>query len=480
MKTVIIGAGFTGDLLARTLIADGGKVVLIDRDSERVRSAGDHLDCTVIDADGSSLDVLEKAGISSADALVTVTGDDETNMIICSLVDAVYPDILKIARVRDYDHYMRVLEVSRRRRDRRGDASQPIFGIDHIVNPDVSAAGSIIRAMEFGATGAVIDVDEDYCIAVLTLREGCPLDGRSLREISSLEGWGFLAAFAETGGEASIPRGGTVLRAGDHVGILVRKDGLDDLLPFAGVKAAPMDRVAVFGADNVGALTVAAQTESSQSFWYRLLGLGRSKRRRLTVIDRDMQRCRVLSEKFPEARILNGDITDDGLLQDEGICDCDMMIAASGNYERNLMTAAYMKLRGVGKVIALTSDSAFDAIAAKLGVDVTVPMRDVVIDTIVSHLRGRNIKSVHSVGSRKYEIVSCLVSGMSDVAGKTLRDIDGLEDSLVLLVRRPGSEDSEIPNGDTVLEEGARAVLIVPAGEKKVVRMFAGRPEMSA
>ena len=156
------------------------------------------------------------------------------------------------------------------------------------------------------------------------------------------------------------------------------------------------------------------------------------------------------------------------------------MIAASGNYERNLMTAAYMKLRGVGKVIALTSDSAFDAIAAKLGVDVTVPMRDVVIDTIVSHLRGRNIKSVHSVGSRKYEIVSCLVSGMSDVAGKTLRDIDGLEDSLVLLVRRPGSEDSEIPNGDTVLEEGARAVLIVPAGEKKVVRMFAGRPEISA
>jgi trk system potassium uptake protein TrkA len=241
-----------------------------------------------------------------------------------------------------------------------------------------------------------------------------------------------------------------------------------------------MDRVAIFGADNVGALTVAAQMEGSQSFWYRLLSLGRSKRRQLLVIDRDLQRCRGLSEKFPQVRILNGDITDDGLLQDEGVCSCDLLIAASGNHERNLMTAAYMKLRGVGKVIALTSDSAFDGIAAKLGVDVTVPMRDVVIDTIVSHLRGRNIKSVHSVGARKYEIVSCSVSPQSKAVGKSLREIGRIEDSLVLLVRQPESEISEIPNGATVLNSGAQAVLVVPAGETKVLGMFAGKPEILA
>jgi trk system potassium uptake protein TrkA len=480
VKIVIIGAGFTGGLLAKALIADGNKVVLVDSDTERVRSAGDHLDCTVIEADGTHLDVLEKAGIASADALVTVTGDDETNMIICSLVDAVYPDVFKIARVRDYDHYMRVLEVTRRRRDSAGEDANPMFGIDHIVNPDVSAAGSIVRAMEMGASGTVIDVDGTYSIAVLPLSEGCRLDGRRLRELPALEGWNFLVAFVESGGDASLPNGETMLKAGDHVGILARREESEDLLKFTGASSAPMDRVAIFGADNVGALTVAAQMEGSQSFWYRLLSLGRSKRRQLLVIDRDLQRCRGLSEKFPQVRILNGDITDDGLLQDEGVCSCDLLIAASGNHERNLMTAAYMKLRGVGKVIALTSDSAFDGIAAKLGVDVTVPMRDVVIDTIVSHLRGRNIKSVHSVGARKYEIVSCSVSPQSKAVGKSLREIDGLGDSLVLLVKQPGSDVAGIPNGDTVMEEGALAVLIVPGGDTKVVRMFAGRPEMPA
>ena len=480
MKIVIIGAGFSGSQLAKTLIAEGNKVVLVDRSAERVRSAGDQLDCTVIEADGSNLEVLEKAGISSADALVTITGDDDTNLIICSLVDAVYPETLKIARVRDYEHYMRVLEVTRRRRDNPDAASHPMFGVDYIVNPDVEAAGRIMRAMEIGATGASIDLNDEYNIVVLPVAEGSRMAGKSLKDLAALEDWNFLAAFIESDGEASLPGGDNVFRAGDHVGILARKEDTAKLLEFTGADSAPMERVAIFGADNVGALTVAAQAESSQSFWYRLLSLGRSKRKRLMVIDRDVQRCRDLAEKFPEARILNGDITDDGLIQSEGVCGCDLVVAASGNYERNLMTAAYLKLRGVGKAIALTSDSAFDEIAGKLGIDVTVPMRDVVIDTIVSHLRGRNVKSVHSVGARKYEIVSCEVSQESRFAGKSLREIGRIENSLVLLVRQPGSETSEIPNGATVLNGGAQAVIIVPAGETGVLGMFAGKPEIQA
>lgn len=480
MKIVIIGAGFSGSQLAKTLIAEGNKVVLVDKNAERVRSAGDQLDCTVIEADGSNLEVLEKAGISSADALVTITGDDDTNLIICSLVDAVYPETLKIARVRDYEHYMRVLEVTRRRRDNPDAASHPMFGVDYIVNPDVEAAGRIMRAMEIGATGASIDLNDEYNIVVLPVAEGSRMAGKSLKDLAALEDWNFLAAFIESDGEASLPGGESVFKAGDHVGILARKEDTAKLLEFTGADSAPMERVAIFGADNVGALTVAAQAESSQSFWYRLLSLGRSKRKRLIVIDRDVQRCRDLAEKFPEARILNGDITDDGLIQSEGVCDCDLVVAASGNYERNLMTAAYLKLRGVGKAIALTSDSAFDEIAGKLGIDVTVPMRDVVIDTIVSHLRGRNVKSVHSVGARKYEIVSCEVSQDSRFAGKSLREIGRIENLLVLLVRQPGSETSEMPNGATVLNGGAQAVLIVPAGETGVLGMFAGKPEIQA
>jgi trk system potassium uptake protein TrkA len=444
-----------------------------------VRSAGDQLDCTVIEADGNNLASLEDAGIASADVLVTMTGDDEANMIICTLVDSIYPDIMKIARVRNYDYYMHTMKVKHRGREKSPAASRPTFGIDYIVNPDVEAARSIMTAMEVGAAGSAIEIGVGYAIVVLPLAEGCPLEGMQLKNLSSLEDWNYLVAFIDREGEAMLPNGETVLQTNDHVGILARKEDVSKLLQFTGSTAAKIDRVAIFGADNISALTVAAQMEKSQSFWNSIFNF-KKKKREILVIDKDPQLCREMSEKFPDARILNGDITDDGLLQNEGVCECDLMVAASGNYERNLLTAAYLKLRGVSKVIALTSDSAFDEIASKLGVNVTVPMRDVVIDSIMSHLRGRNINAVHSVGARKFEIVTCEIASKSKVAGKTLRDIGGLDGSLMLLVKQPGNDFSEIPHGGMVLQGGAQAVIIMPAGDSKVLRMFAGKLENPA
>ncbi|MBR3921877.1 MAG: NAD-binding protein, partial [Kiritimatiellae bacterium] len=314
MKIVIIGAGFTGSLLAKALIAERNKVILIDKSPERVRSAGDQLDCTVIEADGTDLDVLEKAGIASADALVTLTGDDETNMITCSLTDAVYPNVLKIARVRNYDYYKRTVDIVRRGKDRMSENGRPVFGIDHIINPDVAAASSISRAMEIGAAGSATEIEGGYEIIVLPVAEESPLSGKKLRELAAIPEWKYLVAFVESDGETELPCGDTVLNPGDHVGILVRNSEVLKLLRFAGVISTPINRVAIFGADNIGALTVAAQEDRKKAFWRAFLKLGKTKSRELLVIDRDAELCRKLADKFPDARILNGDITDDGFL----------------------------------------------------------------------------------------------------------------------------------------------------------------------
>ena len=101
-KVIVVGAGFTGLQLARTLVAEGVSVVLVDRDPEKVQHARSALDCTVVESDGNSPETLSEAGIASADARVALTDDDERNMIVCSLVDADFPDVLKIARVRNY------------------------------------------------------------------------------------------------------------------------------------------------------------------------------------------------------------------------------------------------------------------------------------------------------------------------------------------------------------------------------------------
>ena len=205
MTIFIIGAGFTGMQLAKMLVLERNKVVLIDNDAERVRNASDALDCTVIEADGNSIDVLEQSGIASADAFVALTGDDEVNMIACQLVDSAYPDVLKIARVRNYSYYSAVESASRRRQTSGTDTVLAMYGMDAMVNPDVEAASAIHRAIEYGAVGNVIDLKNGFMLTTLGVGADSILAGRRMRELPDLEGWDYTVAFSETETGAQIP-----------------------------------------------------------------------------------------------------------------------------------------------------------------------------------------------------------------------------------------------------------------------------------
>ena len=477
MKIFIIGAGFTGMQLARALVLERNSVVLIDNDPERVRDASDQLDCTVLEANGNNLESLEAAGIASADALVTLTADDEINMVTCSLVDAIYPRIQKIARVRNYAYY-KAADVARRRAKSVLPASRPLYGIDNMLNPEVEAADAISAALEHGAIGSVIELDADFGITTLSIGEGSPLAGLPLVELSKLEGWHYLVAFVESAdGVTSLPNGQTTLAVGDQVGLVSRLSEIPQLVAYTKTPQERLRRVVLFGADNVGSLLLARLQEKRRvSLWRRLFGMSSpDAHQKVLVVDRDAERCREAVERFPDMRVLCGDVTDEALLNEENIFSCDLLVAASGNYELNLVTAAYLKSRGVKKTIALTANSSYGDIARKLGVDVAVPMRGTVVDSIRGRLRGGRVEAVHSVCNRRFEIVEGYISPKSRVVGKRLQDVLDLGSFLVLLYRPTDGTAYEVPRGGTVLEADAHVVLITPAGDTRLVARFCGK-----
>ena len=477
MKIFIVGAGFTGMQLAKALVLELNNVVLIDNDPERVRYASDQLDCTVIEADGNDLEALEAAGIASADALVTLTEDDEINMITCSLVEAVYPRIQTIARVRNYAYY-KAADVARRRAKSAMSEARPLYGIDNMLNPEVEAADAISAALEHGAIGNVIELDADFGITTLSIGEGSPLAGVPFSELSKLEGWHYLVGFVESGdGATFLPNGQTALAIGDQVGIVSPLSEIQNLVAYTKTPQEKLRRIVVFGADRVGSLLLARQQEKRHvSFWRRLFGMSAPDvNQKLVVVDRDPDRCREIVERFPDVRVLCGDVTDEALLSEEDIFSCDLLVAASGNYELNLVTAAYLKSRGVKKAIALTANSSYGDIARKLGVDVAVPMRGTVVDSIRGRLRGGRVEAVHSVCNRRLEIVEGYVSPKSSVVGKRLQDVMDLGKFLVLLCRPADGKTCEMPCGGTVLEADSHVVLITAAGDTRLVARFCGK-----
>ncbi len=82
-KVLLCGGGRVSYYLASLLEKDGINVHILDKDPARCLALAQQLkDTTVIQGDCSSYAILEEQGIRDFDAVVTLTGTDETNMVI--------------------------------------------------------------------------------------------------------------------------------------------------------------------------------------------------------------------------------------------------------------------------------------------------------------------------------------------------------------------------------------------------------------
>lgn len=86
MFVIIVGGGKTGSQLAQGLINEGHHICIIEgRDTVVERLREELPEEVIVVGDGSSPAMLESAGIDRAQVLAAVTGDDETNLVICTL-----------------------------------------------------------------------------------------------------------------------------------------------------------------------------------------------------------------------------------------------------------------------------------------------------------------------------------------------------------------------------------------------------------
>lgn len=479
MRIVIVGAGFTGVQLAKLLISEKNQVSLIDNDEETTRHASNQLDCNVICADGNDLDILEDAGIAKADALICVTKSDEVNMITCSLVDAVYPDVLKIARVRNYAYYVNTTQAELKHANTFSKTRRPLYGINYMIHPDVEAAEAIVQAVENGAVGNVLSFDNsDLEIARVSVTKGSAFDQVALKELRTKTELRFLVAYVEKDGVTSLPSGDTVIQEGNTLGVLISKKDVPELMTLCGSEHKELRKVALIGAGRIGTIIAEKLLEGEDNkgiskFFSKIKNKRYSD---FTIIDTDEDLAKASADRFTAARVMCADASDEAFLREEGIQDYDLAICATHNHELNMVLAAYLESLGVGQSISLVSSAPFGVIAEKLGVDVAIPLRDCVVDSIMSHLRGKAVKEIHTVTTGELEIVECEITSTSKVSGKLLKDISDPGSYLVLLSRKAGIADYSIVNGNTQFYPGDHVVLITNAeNSKKILSYFAGK-----
>jgi trk system potassium uptake protein TrkA len=100
MKVVIVGCGRVGSGVAMQLAADGWEVTCVDEDEGALARLGEWHGGFVV-GHGMDIDVLERAGIATADAAVVATNGDNTNVVVGQVVQRRYAPGCVVVRVLD-------------------------------------------------------------------------------------------------------------------------------------------------------------------------------------------------------------------------------------------------------------------------------------------------------------------------------------------------------------------------------------------
>ena len=496
MRIIIVGAGQVGTQLARYLIDEKHDIALIEENEERARHVSNRLDCMVIHDRGNSIKALEEAGIAKADSLIAVSESDEVNMIICGLA-AHYPKLLKIARVRN-DEYVR-----QNFQYQAGTNAAPPMGIDFFIHPDVEAARSALDAIEHGAVGNILSFgNSTFELGTMDIAPGSIFDGLLLKDIRSHIEGDCLVALVERKGESILPGGNTRLEAGDLIYFLSKEQELNDGFKLAGYHEKSIRKIGIVGGGRLGSLIAAGllskekrkPKESKNGIEESEITEKNGKRtkkggivsllktlvprslKKVTIIEQDRALCRELAGRFPDAVILNEDISDESFISEEGIDNLDLIVTATTHQELNIITAVYLKSRGVFRAIAMVDSSGYAAIAKKLGVDVVIPIKNVVVDSILSKLTEGKVKEVHSLGDGSLDILEIEIARGCRAEGHSLRDFSLPEGALVMLVKSQADGDF-IPRGDYVYTAGDRIFMIARNGTDTEIENIFGEHE---
>jgi trk system potassium uptake protein TrkA len=101
MRVVVVGCGRVGAGLAGALGERGDTVAVVDKDPRAFERLGERFLGQTVEGIGFDRDVLEQAGIARADALVAVTGGDNSNVVTARAAREVYKVPRVIARIQD-------------------------------------------------------------------------------------------------------------------------------------------------------------------------------------------------------------------------------------------------------------------------------------------------------------------------------------------------------------------------------------------
>lgn len=220
-NVTIIGGGETGFRVCQMLAEhrrEGLSLKLIERDADRASWLADNLPHTlVIHGDGTKTDLLESEHVRGSDALVAVTGQEETNMLVALVA-------------RSLDVKETIVQLGREEYSNLADT----IGVHATVIPRLLTASTILRLLQRGKILDLAFVKQGKAEAIEALvPEGAPVTRKPL----AMSGFpaDALIGMVIRDQEVIIPHGNTHIRPGDRVVVFSIHKAMSHVEQFLGL-----------------------------------------------------------------------------------------------------------------------------------------------------------------------------------------------------------------------------------------------------
>lgn len=443
MKIIIIGDGKLGYNLAENLSMEDNDVIIIDKDPEALKKAGELLDVMCIKGNGLSTRTLLDAGIQEADLLIAATTSDEINMVCC-LTAKKLGAAHTIARIRDPEY---ADELSQLKVD---------LDLDMVINPEQAVASEIARLIEF-PPAANVEVFSKGRVVMMEMKvtRDMSIVNKSLKDISKMDVSDILIGGVFRNETVIIPKGDFVIREGDMLYTVGRPSKIVQFCKRIGIHIQKIKSVMIMGGGRIA---------------YYLAKYLDEMEIKVKIVEKDRERCVQLTELLPRALIIHGDGSDENILNSENLSSMGAFVSVTGRDEENIIATLLAKQYGILKSIAKITRLNYSSAIKSMGIDNMVSPKQITANCILSYVRGLQnaidnpVDALYRIMNDRAEAIELTANKHTRFLDVPLKNLKVEKDILIAAIVR--NNEVIIPNGNDAIMEKDNVILI--SGGKKL------------
>jgi len=434
MKIFIVGIGKLGEYLAKSLVKDKNDVTLVDIDFTTSKDIIDNEDVNYICGNGLDSNVLIEAGIEEADLLISVMDKDEQN-VICCLLGKKLGATNTIARIRtpEYSSSINILKED--------------LGLSMVINPELLTANKIARALSIpSALEETTFLKGKIQMISIKIKEKSILEGHTVHALSK-KFKDVIICTVERNNVIIVPKGSTKLQANDKINITGSPKDINKFLKYTNLISEKTKNVIICGGSDIGMYLAK-----------NLIDMGM----KVKIIEINEERCKFLSEQLPKALIINGDVSDQYVLYEEGIEDCDAFVTLTSIDEENIVCSMFAAMQNVPKIITKINHISLDGVVDKANIDTVITPHKIATNQIVKYVRAMqnsqksSCEAIYTFDDDSFEMLEFNVKKDFEGLNTPIKDMNLKDKVLIVAILRerniifPSGLD-EIREKDTIV-----------------------------